>query len=80
MSKVFSTEEVAKHTSSNDCWIIHKGKVYDVTKFLEQHPGGEEVLLDVAGRDATSEFEDVGHSDEAINMMKDYLIGELVKV
>ena len=51
--------------------------MYDVTKFLEQHPGGEEVLLDLAGRDATTDFNDVGHSEEAHKLMKDYLIGKL---
>ena len=54
-----------------------KGKVYDVTKFLDEHPGGEEVLLDVAGGDATQEYDDVGHSDEADALMRDYLVGEL---
>ena len=42
-----------------------------------QHPGGEEVLLDCAGNVATDQFEDVGHSSDARDIMKDYLIGEL---
>lgn len=42
-----------------------------------QHPGGEEVLLEQGGKDATEQFEDVGHSTDARTMMKDYLIGEL---
>merc|ERR1739848_890358 len=49
--------------------------VYDVTNFLMQHPGGEEALLDVLGADATESFEDVGHSNDAREMLKDYLIG-----
>ncbi|KDO61157.1 hypothetical protein CISIN_1g045035mg, partial [Citrus sinensis] len=36
--------------------------VYEVTKFLEDHPGGDEVFLSVTGKDATDDFEDVGHS------------------
>jgi len=44
---------------------------------LEEHPGGEEVLLEQAGKDGTESFEDVGHSTDARNMMKEYLVGEL---
>lgn len=49
MSKQFTAEEVKKHNKKDDCWIILDGKVYDVTKFLEDHPGGEEVVIDCAG-------------------------------
>lgn len=48
--------------------------------FLLQHPGGEEVLLEQAGKDATEEFEDVGHSSDAREVMKKYKIGELIEV
>lgn len=44
---------------------------------LFQHPGGEEVLLEQAGRDATESFEDVGHSIDAREMLKQYYIGEI---
>lgn len=45
--------------------------------FFFQHPGGEEVLLEQAGRDATESFEDVGHSIDAREMLKQYYIGEV---
>lgn len=51
--------------------------MYEVTKFLEEHPGGEEVLLEQAGKNATEAFEDVGHSTDARELMKQYMIGEL---
>jgi len=48
--------------------------------FYVQHPGGEEVLLEQAGKDATEEFEDVGHSSDAREVMQKYKVGELVDV
>ncbi|PHU09765.1 Cytochrome b5 [Capsicum chinense] len=52
--------------------------VYDVTSFLDDHPGGDEVLLTATGKDATDDFEDVGHSDDARELMNKYFIGEIV--
>jgi cytochrome b involved in lipid metabolism len=49
--------------------------VYDVSKYLDDHPGGAEVLLDVAGQDADEFFEDIGHSNDARAELKKYLIG-----
>ncbi|XP_019058325.1 PREDICTED: cytochrome b5-like, partial [Tarenaya hassleriana] len=51
--------------------------VYDVTKFLEDHPGGDEVLLFSTGKDATDDFEDMGHSESAREMMGRDCIGEI---
>nr|BAB17854.1 cytochrome b5 [Ciona savignyi] len=75
--KIYRLEEVKKHNNVQSAWIIIHNKVYDLTKFLEEHPGGEEVLLEQAGQDATESFEDVGHSTDAREMQKDYYIGEL---
>lgn len=58
-------EEMQKHNTAKDCWMAIHGKVYDVTNFLDQHPGGAEVMMEVAGQDATDEFEDIGHSEGA---------------
>ncbi len=54
---IVTPSELAKHTSSSDCWLALYGKVYDMTDFLDEHPAGPEAILDVAGRDATEEFE-----------------------
>lgn len=48
-----------------------------MTKFLEEHPGGEEVILEVAGKDATKEFDVIGHSKAAQNMVLKYQVGVL---
>ena len=45
----YTLEEVSKHKGKASCWFVIHGKVYDVTKFLEEHPGGDEVLLEAAG-------------------------------
>ena len=47
------------------------------TKFILQHPGGEEILVENSGKISTEEFEDVGHSSDAREMMKEYYIGDL---
>ncbi|KAI9136715.1 cytochrome b5-like heme/steroid binding domain-containing protein [Paraphysoderma sedebokerense] len=77
MPKTFETAEVAKHKSPKDIWLVVHGKVYDISKFLDEHPGGEEVLLEHAGGDATEGFEDVGHSEDARELLKQYYVGDL---
>ncbi|MCL7035618.1 hypothetical protein MKW94_011176 [Papaver nudicaule] len=76
--KSFPLSEITLHSSKSDCWLTIHGKVYDVTNFLEDHPGGEDVLLESAAKgDATNDFEDVGHSSAATSMLSSYLIGTL---
>uniref|UniRef100_A0A8D0JLZ9 Cytochrome b5 n=1 Tax=Sus scrofa TaxID=9823 RepID=A0A8D0JLZ9_PIG len=75
--KYYTLEEIQKHNNSKSTWLILHHKVYDLTKFLEEHPGGEEVLREQAGGDATENFEDVGHSTDARELSKTFIIGEL---
>ncbi|KAI5965331.1 uncharacterized protein KGF55_001552 [Candida pseudojiufengensis] len=72
-----SLREIKKHDQPNDLWMILYNKVYDLTEFTKYHIGGIEVLYDCGGSDATEAFEDVGHSDFAVEMLKPYLIGEV---
>ncbi|KAL7633290.1 UNVERIFIED_CONTAM: hypothetical protein RMT77_016395 [Armadillidium vulgare] len=76
-NKIITLAEIENHNDKSSCWVVIHDKVYDLTKFLDEHPGGEEVLLEQAGKVATEGFEDVGHSTDAREMMADYLIGEL---
>ncbi|XP_031203910.1 cytochrome b5-like [Mastomys coucha] len=75
--KYYTLEEIQKHKDSKSTWVILHHKVYDLTKFLEEHPGGEEVLREQAGGDVTENFEDVGHSTDARELSKTCIIGEL---
>jgi len=67
--------QIKSHNSFHDCWIVINGKVYDVTKYLDEHPGGSEVIMSLAGGDATSEFNDIGHSKSAIKTLDQFEIG-----
>ncbi|KAF9551015.1 hypothetical protein EC957_010783 [Mortierella hygrophila] len=74
--KIITAAQLAQHTHKDSLYLAVHGKVYDLTGFIDEHPGGEEVLLDEAGKDATESFEDVGHSDEARDIMSKLYVGE----
>ncbi|KAI1099413.1 FMN-dependent dehydrogenase-domain-containing protein [Jackrogersella minutella] len=57
--KLISAEEVVKHTTPESCWVVLYGNVYDVTEFLPEHPGGSKIILQLAGRDATEEYDPI---------------------
>ena len=48
--------EVAKHCTRDDAWIIIDERVYDVTRFIDKHPGGVGPMINLAGRDCTDVF------------------------
>ncbi|OAK96786.1 cytochrome b5 [Phaeosphaeriaceae sp. SRC1lsM3a] len=75
--KEFTYSDVSEHNTKKDLYIVVHDKVYDATSFVDEHPGGEEVLLDVGGQDSTEAFEDVGHSDEAREILDGMLVGNL---
>merc|ERR1711879_1087757 len=70
-------EEVAKHTTKADCWVVVAGQVLNVTNFLSQHPGGELAILTFAGKDATEEFNMIHPPDVIGKYAPDAIIGSL---
>ncbi|KAJ5772228.1 hypothetical protein N7520_002757 [Penicillium odoratum] len=77
---VFNVADVAAHNTRTDLWVIIHGKVYDLTKYVRDHPGGADVLYDVAGLDATEAYDEVGHSEDADEILETFLIGTVKDV
>ncbi|XP_044255217.1 cytochrome b5-like [Tribolium madens] len=78
-TKYFSLEEIGKNNGKdgNKTWILIKNNVYDVTEYLDGHPGGGELITEWAGKECTKAFDDAGHSGDAKKELKRYKIGEL---
>ncbi|KAH8100612.1 FMN-dependent dehydrogenase-domain-containing protein [Cristinia sonorae] len=73
-----SLQQVSEHSNDKSCWVIIKNKVYDVTEFLSEHPGGAKIILKYAGRDATSAYEPI-HPPDALdkNLSPEKHLGDL---
>ncbi|KAL0480060.1 nitrate reductase [Acrasis kona] len=76
--EIFSLEEVKKHNTIDDCWIILDNEVYDVTPYLKEHPGGPEPILLVGGTEASRVFYNI-HGKDAHDMKERFLIGALAE-
>ncbi|KAK3636627.1 hypothetical protein LTR56_014100 [Elasticomyces elasticus] len=59
MAKTYTYEDVQQHRSTDSCWVVLYGSVYDVTPFLPSHPGGSKIILQLAGTDATEEYDPI---------------------
>ena len=87
----YSSDEIATHKTDKDCWVIldascdpshddtvpQKKLVYDLSSFLDDHPGGPAIIMDLAGQDVTDEFEDIGHSMDARKLLAPFIVGTL---
>lgn len=78
----YALSEVSKHSTPRDCWIAIDGNVYDVTKYLDMHPGGADLILIFCGQDATTAYNTKGgrrsgHSAGANKILAGYEIGTL---
>ena len=75
---VYSLDEVAQHDDASSCWAVVEGQVYDLTRWVGQHPGGPERILGLCGTDASIQFE-AQHSGQARpeRQMESFRIGSL---
>lgn len=67
--------ELEQHNTFDDCWVVIRGKVYDLTEWKDHHPGGPFVARLYAGKDATAEFGDF-HSKGAVKHMANFCVGD----
>lgn len=74
--KTLTLEDVAKHSTEDDCWIAIRNKVYDCTPFMKLHPGGVDSIVLAAGQDCTEDFDAI-HSTAAHDMLEKYIIGTI---
>lgn len=79
---LISAEELSLHNKTGDCWVtLYNRKVYNVTSFLEEHPGGGDLILEYAGKDVTEIMADIPtheHSESAYEILdEEYHIGYL---
>jgi len=80
--KSFTKSDVLKQRAAGRCWIVLHDNVYDVTDFLQEHPGGEELITDIKADDfetQTTEFDDADHSEEAMEQLQEFFKGKLVE-
>lgn len=75
---LISAADVALHLSPDDCWVtLYNRKVYNVTNFLDEHPAGEDLILEYAGKDITkimADMESHEHSESAYEMLDDEML------
>uniref|UniRef100_A0A8C2F9P2 Cytochrome b5 reductase 4 n=1 Tax=Cyprinus carpio TaxID=7962 RepID=A0A8C2F9P2_CYPCA len=70
-------EELKKHNTRNDCWTCIRGMVYNVSAYMDFHPGGEEELMRAAGIDSTELFDQVHRWVNYESMLKECLVGRM---
>lgn len=75
-TKIFSPDEVSRHKTKNDCYLIVNDQVYDVSSYIDQHPGGVRKIVDYCGKESSVAFAAV-HSNFAWNLLEDYYVGDI---
>ena len=71
-------EEVSKHNTRNDAWICVEGRAYDVTKYVEHHPGGWLPIANLAGKDVTDAFANYHPASVYQKLLPSYYVGDVI--
>jgi len=71
---MISMEEVRKHNSKTDCWVVLYGKAWDLSKFAKAHPGGSKIIFELAGMDGTAQFDPIHPKDIMDKLLKPTLM------
>ncbi|ORX52958.1 cytochrome b5 [Piromyces finnis] len=79
LNKKYTMEEVSKHCTIEDCWIIFNGIIYDITEYLNFHPGGKNILIKYAGKDGTDIFYKCHPWVDCNSLLKNYAVGSLAE-
>lgn len=74
----YSISEIKRHNTENDCWIYAHGFVYNVTLFLDKHPGSKYAILKYAGQNCNIHFD--FHSEQSHKIWKQFKIGKLQNI
>jgi cytochrome b involved in lipid metabolism len=78
--KTYTMEEVAKHNSKESCWTVIRGEVYDLTNWIDKHPGGADKILKICGKDGTNLFvKQHGGKEKPEKILENFEIGTLKK-
>lgn len=79
-TKNYTLADVSKHNNPSDCWTAVNGKVYEVTKWIKEHPGGAKAIISMCGIDGSAGFNDQhGGQRRPANELATFLIGDLIK-
>ncbi|MEN9649752.1 MAG: hypothetical protein RL094_719 [Candidatus Parcubacteria bacterium] len=79
-STLYTLTDVAAHASATNCWTVVDGKVYDVTSFIPQHPGGAAKAAKMCGKDGSSLFmKQHGGQEDPMEALSHFVIGQLKK-
>jgi cytochrome b involved in lipid metabolism len=78
--KIYTMEEIAKHNSKESCWTVIRGEVYDLTNWINKHPGGADKILKICGKDGTDLFiKQHGGKEKPEKILEGFEIGALKK-
>jgi len=78
--KTYTMEEVSKHNSKESCWTVIRGEVYDLTNWIDKHPGGADKILKICGKDGTDLFiKQHGGKEKPEKVLESFKIGTLKK-